>query len=149
MTITEMKEVFAREISYLQELTAYENGLVPFASEEEAAETIRMWAQNMDEVPVAFLRKDGASILVLLWNTFITPDLETARRANRESYIENMKRERPDYLYFDRYYDDGETLMIDPDQLTDELRRLHYDGEHLRVIMDALRAYQKTYSDNL
>jgi len=146
MTTTEISEIFAEEIAFLQDLTAYENGLVPFQNKAEASETISKWLEDGIEVPCQL---QSSSNLMLLWNTFITPDQETARRINRESYIERMKVEHPEWLFFDYYYEDGETLVIDPDQLMSDLKQAHYDIDHRSLIVLALRNYLKTYNENL
>jgi len=149
MTIIEMEKGYASEIKFLQEITEYEYGLVPFESEEEAAETIRMWVKDFDEVPKTFTGICGAQIMMTLWNTFITPSQEIARQANIEHYDERMKEEHPDWLHFDGYYENGSCLFIDPDDISDMLARNHYDEAHRELIAKALMAYYKTYRQNL
>jgi hypothetical protein len=146
MTTAELREAFAEEIDFLQDLTAYEHDLVPFETEKEVAETIHGWMKDGIEFP----SKLGLGyITMLLWNTFIAPDEETKARIEREEYDQRFKAEHPDWLCFDYYYDNGGFLFIDPEMLDYTLRKDNYDQQHRDIIINALRAYHQSYMDNL
>ena len=150
MKYSEMKETFKEEMDFLSMITEYESGLEPIHNLKEAMVNIEGWqADGYDEFPKSFTRVDGPSILMALWNTFITPDEETKESIRKETWEEQFKADHPDWLAFDNYYPDGSCLFISPDWLSDNLARSGYDESHRELIAKALMAYHKNYQDNL
>ena len=150
MTFAEIREAHSTELNFLEQLTAYESGLERFNNVGEAQDNIDAWKEDgWDDFPVRFLAKDGAQILMLLWNTFIVPDDETKKKLAHEEYLENFKKDHPDWLSFDHYYADGDPLFINPDDLSWALRQHHYDNAHCELIAKAVMAYHKNYMENL
>jgi hypothetical protein len=150
MKYSEMKEVFQKELSFLESITEYESGLEPISNMMEAAEDIRSWqADGYDDFPESFTGVNGPSILMALWNTFITPDEETKKAIKNEEYDEQFKADHPECLAFDFYYPDRSTLFISTDSIEDILRMHHYDSAHCEVVTAALKAYHQNYMENL
>lgn len=150
MKFSEMKETFKEEMKFLEMITKYETDLEPIHNLKEAQVNIDSWqADGYDEFPASFKRIDGPSILMALWNTFITPDEETKKSIQDEEYEERIKAEHPDWLAFDNYYADGSCLFINPDSISEMLFQYHYDEAHRELIAKALVAYHKNYQDNL
>lgn len=150
MKYSEMKETFKEELSFLKMITEYEYELEPIHNMKEAAVNIEGWQNDgYDEFPKSFTRIDGPSIVMALWNTFITPDEETKKAIQDEEYDEQFKKDHPDWLAFDNYYPDGSCLFINPESISEMLLRLHYDDAHRDLVTKALTAYHKNYQENL
>lgn len=150
MKYSEMREVFQKELSFLEMITEYESGLEQIHNMKEAAIDIEGWqADGYDEFPESFTRDDGPSILMALWNTFIVPDEETKKAVRAEEWEEQTKADHPEWLAFDAYYHDGSCLFIDPETITWILRQHHYDDAHCELVTKALTAYHKNYQENL
>lgn len=150
MKYSEMKELFQKELSFLEMITEYESDLEQIHNMKEAMVNIEGWQNDgYDEFPESFTRIDGPSILMALWNTFIVPDEETKKAIRDEEYEEQFKKEHPDWLAFDNYYPDGHCLFIDPEMLTWTLEKHRYDEAHRDLIVKALKAYHKSYMKNL
>lgn len=150
MKYSEMKEVFQKELTFLEMITEYESDLEQIHNMKEAAIDIESWqADGYDEFPESFTRADGPSILMALWNTFIVPDEETKDAIQHERWDDQFKADHPDWLAFDKYYPDDSTLFIDPEMLTWTLKQHHYDDAHCELIIKAITAYHKNYQENL
>ena len=152
MKYYEMREVFQKELNFLQSITEYETDLEPLHNMKEAAVDIEGWKNDGyddDFFPESFLTANGPSILMSVWNTFITPDEETKKAIADEEYDERFKADHPDWLAFDSYYPSGSTLFIDPESIYDLLRRNNYDEAHRDLIVNAIKAYHQNYMENL
>lgn len=150
MKYYEMREVFEKELSFLQMITEYESGLEPLHNLKEAAVDIEGWKNDgYDDFPSSFLTVNGPSILMSLWNTFIVPDEETKKAIKGEERDEQTKAEHPDWLAFDNYYANGSCLFVAPDSISEILLQHHYDEAHRELIAKAIMAYHKSYQDNL
>jgi len=150
MKYSEMKEVFQKELSFLEMITEYESDLEQIHNMKEAMVNIEGWQNDgYDEFPESFTRIDGPSIVMALWNTFIVPDEETMDSIKSEEYDEQFKKDHPDWLAFDYYYPDDSTLFIDPESIEMMLRSHNYDSAHCNVIIEALKSYHKNYQENL
>ena len=150
MKYSEMKEVFQKELSFLEMITEYETDLEPIHNLKDAMTNIEGWqADGYEEFPESFTTSNGPSILMSIWNTFITPDEETKQSIKNEEYDEQIKKDYPDWLAFDSYYHDGSTLFIDPECVERMLKANSYDEAHRTVILEALKAYHKNYMENL
>ena len=150
MKYSEMRETFKEELSFLESITEYESNLEPIHNLKESMVNIEGWQNDgYDEFPQSFTRVDGPSILMALWNTFITPDEETKKQIQSEEWEESFKKDHPDWLAFDNYYPDGSCCFIDPEILTWTLNQHRYDSVHCDLIIKALKAYHKEYQDNL
>lgn len=150
MKHSEMREMFQEEVSWLEELTAYEQNLEPIKSPFEAIKMIETWqAEGYDEIPEGFTKKNGFAVLLALWNEFITPDEEAQKRIQAERWEEETKREHPDWLAFDSYYEDGHCLFINPDAISQILMVNGYDDAHRELIAKALMAYHRHYQENI
>ena len=150
MKYCEMKEVFKKELDFLQMITEYETDLEPLHNLKEAMVDIEGWKNDgYDEFPESFLTATGPSVLMALWNTFIVPDEETKEAIRNEEYEEQFKRDHPDWLAFDNYYSDGSCLFFDPESIYCLLRHANYDTAHCELIVKALKAYHQNYMDNL
>lgn len=150
MKYSEMKEVFQKEISFLEMITEYESGLEPISNLMDAAEEIRSWkADGYDEFPESFDTSSGPSILMSVWNTFITPDENTKKAIKDEEWDERTKAEHPDWLAFDYYYQDRSTLFVSTESIEEILRQHNYDSAHCELITAALKAYHQNYMENI
>ena len=150
MKYSEMKEVFQKELSFLESITEYESGLEQIYNLKDAMTNIAGWqADGYDEFPESFTTVNGPSILMSLWNTFIVPDEETKKAIQNEEYDEQFKADHPDWLAFDSYYPDGSCLFIDPESIDNLLLGHRYDEAHRNLIVKALKEYHKNYMENL
>jgi len=150
MKYSEMRETFKAELSFLEMITEYESGLEPIHNMKDAAVNIEGWKNDgWDDFPASFTRIDGPSIVMALWNTFIVPDEETKKAIRHEEYEERFKSEHPDWLAFDNYYPDGSCLFLNPESISDMLQRNKYDEAHRELIIKAITAYHKSYTENI
>lgn len=150
MKHSEMREMFQEEVTWLEELTAYEQDLEPIKSPFEAIQMIKDWQdEGYDEIPEGFTKQNGFAVLLALWNEFITPNEEAQKRINHERWEEEVKREHPDWMAFDGYYADGSCLFINPDAISQILMTNNYDEAHRELIAKALMAYHKHYQENI
>lgn len=152
MKYCEMREVFKDELAFLNMVTDYETGLEPFRNMKEASLNIEAWKKEWscdDGFPASFTRPDGPSILMSLWNTFIVPDEETKQAIKDEEYDEQFKKDHPDWLAFDACYPNGSCLFIDPESIDFILQQHNYDAAHRELIVEAIKAYHKSYQENL
>ena len=149
MKHSEMKEMFLEEVTWLEDLTAYERDLVPCSGPEMAKQMIEDWKNDGWDLPEGFLKSNAPALVLALWNEFITPSEEDQKRISQEKYEEDFIRDHPDWMHFDGYYSDGSCLFLDPDAISNMLIRNHYDEEHRELIAKALMAYYKTYQQNL
>lgn len=110
-------------------------------SPKEALRTMMEWFKDGVEIPDDMTPE----ILSYLWNDGLA-NLESARAAQVQAQDDFTRENHPDWLEFPKAYKSGESLWIDPDCFSEDLRKLGYDEKHREIIAKALVTYHKSFT---
>lgn len=65
------REFYPEETAWLEELTAYEYGLIPVTYDDAMLMLDEWKRQELDDIPRSFLDPHGYKLLADLWNLYI------------------------------------------------------------------------------
>lgn len=141
---TTMKNALAKEIDFINDLLAYENTveLEPLETIADAELQISGYEDSFgNDLPEGL--KDPAT-MILVWNHCVAEEKAAYAKQQAEQKDAMIREAYPNWLEYSGEYEDPAlgSLWFDPDQVRSVMTIYgHYDEAHIKVMLDALRAW--------
>lgn len=138
-----MKNALAKEIDFINDCLAYEN-----TAELQTLETIADAELQISGYEDSFGEdlpeglKDPAT-MILVWNYCVAEEKAAYAKQEAERQDAMIREAHPDWLEYSGEYADPAlgSVWFDPEQVRSMMTWGHYDETHIRVMLDALKAW--------